>query len=55
MEEKIERLIKKINVTPRDQMYDKTLNDALGAQEKSKNTQSAQLQPNIWRIIMNSK
>ncbi len=51
-EEKIERLIKKINVTPRVQMHSRTLNDALGAQEKSKNEQSANLKPNIWRIIM---
>ncbi len=51
-EERIERLIKKINVTPRVQTHDKTLNDALAAQEKSKNEQSAVHQLNIWRIIM---
>jgi hypothetical protein len=51
-EEKIERLIKKINVTPRVQMHNRTLEDVLGAQEKSKNEQSDNLKPNIWRIIM---
>lgn len=54
-EEKIERLIKKIYVIPRVQTHDKTLNDALAAQEKSKNEQSANFQPNIWRIIMKNK
>jgi len=54
-QEKIERLIKKINVTPRVQTHDKTLKDALAAQEKSKNEQSANLKPNIWRKIMKSR
>ena len=53
--ERIEKLIKKINVTPRAQMHTRTLNDALEAQEKSKNEQSANLRPNIWRIIMKSR
>lgn len=51
-EERIEKLIKKINVTPRVQTHDKTLNDALAAQEEWKNEQSANTEPNIWRIIM---
>ena len=50
--ERIEKLIRKINVTPRVQTHDKTLNDALAAQEEWKNEQSANLKPNIWRIIM---
>ena len=54
-EERIEKLIKKINVTPRVQTHDKALNDVLAAQEKSKNEQSANLKPNIWRIIMKNK
>ena len=54
-EERIERLIKKINVTPRAQTHSRTLNDALEAQEKWKNEQSANLKPNIWRIIMKNK
>ena len=54
-EEKIERLIQKINVTPRAQVHSRTLNDALAAQEEWKNEQSADLKPNIWRIIMKSK
>ena len=53
--ESIEKLIKKINVTPRAQMHDKTLIDALAAQEKSKNEQSADIRPNIWRIIMKNR
>ncbi|RKY11637.1 MAG: hypothetical protein DRP65_03660 [Planctomycetota bacterium] len=53
--ESVEKLIKKINVTPRAQMHDKTLNDALAAQEKSKNEQSANIEPNIWRIIMKNR
>lgn len=53
--ESIEKLIKKINVTPRAQTHDKTLSDALAAQEKLKNEQSANLKPNIWRIIMKNK
>jgi hypothetical protein len=50
--EKIEKLIKKIDVIPRAHKHDKTLNDALAAQEKFKNQQSANIKPNIWRIIM---
>jgi len=54
-EERIERLIKKINVTPRAQMHDKALNDALAAQEEWKNEQSVILKPNVWRIIMKNR
>ena len=53
--EKVERLIKKINVIPRAQTHDKTLDDALAAQEEWKNEQSANIEPNIWRIIMKSR
>jgi len=51
-EERIEKLIKKINVTSSARMHTKTLDDALVAQEKWKNEQSANIEPNIWRIIM---
>ena len=33
----------------------KIINDALAAQEKSKKTTSAKLEPNIWRTIMNNR
>jgi outer membrane lipoprotein-sorting protein len=52
---KIEKLIKKINVTPDPQMDRKTLGEVLLAQEKTKKVSSAQIQPDIWRIIMKSK
>ena len=52
--ENLEKLIKKLHVAPSDKMNKRTLNDMLAAQEKSK-TQSASVQPNIWRIIMKSK
>jgi len=54
-EERIEKLIKRIDVTSSARMHTKTLDDALSAQEKWKNEQSANVKPNIWRIIMNSK
>ena len=52
--ENIEKLIKKLNVTPSAQMHTRTLNDALEAQEKSQRTKPAVVQPNIWRTIMKS-
>ena len=48
----IEKLIKKINVTPRAEMDNRTLDDIFEAQEKSKKTQSAESGPTVWRIIM---
>jgi len=54
-EKNIEKLVGKINVTPDTQMDRKTLNDILMAQEKTKTTSSANAQPNVWRIIMQSK
>lgn len=52
---KIEKLISEINVTPDARRDKKTLDDSLNAQEKTKTTSPAATQPNIWRIIMNSK
>lgn len=51
----IEKLIKNINVIPGTQMEKKTLDDILLAQEKTKNSSSVDIQPNIWRIIMKSR
>ena len=51
----MEKLIKKLHVTPGSRMHEKTLNDALTAQEKSKQTLSADHTPRIWRIIMKAK
>ncbi|MHC4085149.1 MAG: redoxin domain-containing protein [Planctomycetota bacterium] len=51
----IEKLIQKINVTPDARMDQKTLDDVLLAQEKSKKTSSADTSPNIWRIIIKNK
>jgi len=54
-EKDIEKLVRKIIVTPDTQMDRKTLDDILMAQEKTKTTSSAKPRPNIWRIIMKSK
>jgi len=51
----IEKLIQKINATPDARMDQKTLDDTLLAQEKSKKTSSADTPPNIWRIIIKNK
>ena len=59
--EKIEKLIKEFfklkqsSVAISSQMDEKILDDALEAFEKSKMTQSADLQPSVWRIIMKSR
>ena len=52
---KIENLITKINVTPDSRLQHKTLEEILRAQEKSNKTSSAKTQPNLWRIIMQTK
>ena len=53
-EPKIKKLVKKLNVRPSAEMYDRTLTDTLEAQKTTKE-KSAALQPNIWRSIMESK
>lgn len=59
--ENIENLIKKFyatkrsSVTTSDEMDKKVLNDALAVYEKSNNSESANLQPNVWRIIMKNR
>ncbi len=50
----VEKFIKRVCLKASDQMHERTLNDALAAQEKSSKTKSAKLEPNIWRTIMKS-
>ena len=50
--ENIEKLIKNIEIDTNAKMDKAVLNDALKAFEKSKKEKSAELQPNIWRMIM---
>jgi len=58
--ENIEKLVKAFFKTKKSsaaissQMDKKVLADALAVFEKSKTTESADLQPSVWRIIMNS-
>jgi hypothetical protein len=51
----IEESVKKLYVTPSAEMLEKTLNDILEAQGKSKKAKLSSLQPNIWRIILRSR
>lgn len=51
----VERLVKKFRIKPTEQMRERTLTDALKAQEEIKKTESAVTRPNIWRIIMKTK
>ena len=53
--EKIEKLIKRLHFKASAEMHDRTINDALEAQAKSKKTKSAKLEPSIGRTIMKSK
>ena len=50
----IKKLVKKLNVRPRVEMYDRTLSDTLDAQE-IQNKKSAVPRPNMWRLIMENK
>jgi hypothetical protein len=51
----VEILVKKFRIKPTVKMREKTLIDALKAQEEFKKTESAVTRPNIWRIIMKTK
>jgi len=51
----VEKLVKKFRLKPTAKMSEKTLADALKAQEEIKKTESAVIQPNIWRIIIKSR
>ena len=53
--EDVENLIKRVRLKASAQMHERTLNDALEAQEKSRKAKSAEIGPNIWRIIMKSR
>jgi hypothetical protein len=50
--EDVENFIKRVRLKASAQMHERTLNDALEAQEKSRKTKSAKLEPKIWRTIM---
>ncbi|HIJ51600.1 MAG TPA: carboxypeptidase regulatory-like domain-containing protein [Planctomycetes bacterium] len=52
--ENVENFIKRVCLKASAQMHERTLNDALEAQEKSRKTKSAKFEPNICRIIMKS-
>jgi len=50
----IKALVKKLNVRPSAESYDKTLSDTLDAQDVWK-MKSVVYRPNVWRFIMESK
>ena len=50
----IKKLVKKLNIRPSAEMYDRTLSDTLDAQEIQKK-KSVASRPNLWRFIMESK
>ena len=50
----IKKLVKKLNVQPSTEMYDRTLSDTLNVQEIHKK-KSVASRPNLWRKIMESK
>ncbi|HUU18203.1 MAG TPA: hypothetical protein VMW72_13725 [Sedimentisphaerales bacterium] len=47
----VEKLVKRFRIKPTVKMSEKTLADALKAQDEIKKTESTAIQPNIWRII----
>ena len=49
--ENIGKLIKKLHITPRAEMHQKTLSDIFKAQDNFKKEKSVAKQPNIWRTI----
>ena len=53
--ENIEKFIKRVRFKASTQMHERTLKDALKAQEQSRKTKSAEIGPNIWRIIVKSR
>ncbi|MHC4309612.1 MAG: LolA family protein [Planctomycetota bacterium] len=53
--ENVEKFIKRVRFKASTQMHERILNDALEAQEQSRKTKSAEIGPNIWRIIMKSR
>jgi len=53
--ENIEKFIKRVRFKASTQMHERTLKDALEAQEQSRKTKSAEIGPSIWRIIVKSR
>lgn len=53
--EKIEKLIKRLHFKASAEMHERTLNDAVEAQAKSKKRKPAKIEPSIWRTIMKSR
>ena len=51
----VEKLVKRFRIKPTVKMNERTLPDALKAQEEVKKTELAVIQPNIWRIIVGSR
>ena len=51
----VEKLIKRANATPCAEMNRRTLSDIFEAQEESRRTDPATSEPNIWRIMLQSK
>ena len=53
-QQEIKKLVKKLNVRPSPEMYNRTLSDTLDAQQTRKK-KPAVSRPNLWRFIMESK
>ena len=51
----IEDIVKRLHITPSDEMYKKTLSDTLQAQQMSRKQQLNIYKPGMWRMIMASK
>ena len=51
----VEKLVKRFRIKPTVKISEKTLTDALKAQEEVKKIELAAIQPNIWRIIIGSR
>ncbi len=51
----IKNMMKKINVTPSSKMDQRTLADIVKAQEETKQRDSANLKPMVWKIIMKGR
>ncbi|UCC98736.1 MAG: hypothetical protein JSW66_02345 [Phycisphaerales bacterium] len=52
---KVKKLVKRLHVAPSADMYERTLDDTLRAQENSKKKPSAVYKPNVWRAIVGSR
>jgi hypothetical protein len=54
-EQDLEKLVKRLHFKASADLHERSISDALQAQAKSKQTKSALVKPNIWRIIMKSR